>query len=138
MGRVPDDLGRHAQIARDEVEWLGEELAVRRLLHVAPDEVDAPDVLDARVGPSLLESYAVQIHADHVAAHARGDEGEASVARPHVEHVAAAEVLVPELVEEHGPQLERVTRRVPPEQAARLASHFDHGRSSGLGMRASG
>jgi hypothetical protein len=115
---VDDNLWGHAEVADDRVDWLVHELMVGRPLDVSDDEFGLPDVPDARVGACVLDLDSIHVHPRHLRPDARGDEGEAPFPRPDVEHAHPAEVLVPKLVEQHGPEGVGLPRRLPPGEGA--------------------
>ena len=75
----------------------------------------------------MLQFRAVEIDADHARARGRRDECEAPFAGPQVEDDPAAEVLMPELVEEHRSQGVRIPGRLPPRKRAAHADDLRHG-----------
>src|SRR5207244_11917441 len=72
--RVPHDFRRHAQVADDRADRIPGEFMVRRLVDIAEDELDVPEVADARVRAGVHEVRAVEVHPGDPRAGGHGDD----------------------------------------------------------------
>src|SRR5881397_2101685 len=140
--RVPHDFRRHAQVADDRVDWISGEFMVRRLVDIAEDELDVPDVADARVRPGVHQLRAVEVHPDDPRAGVCRGEREPPLSRADIQHDLSAKVLVPKLFHQHRTEGVGLFRRLPPRQRAALAHDVRHdvlGLSQGTrGIRGTG
>src|SRR2546426_4147221 len=124
--RVPHDFRRHAQVADDRVDRIPGEFMVRGLVDIAEDELDVPDVADARVRAGVHQLRAVEVHPDDPRAGVCSDEREPPLSRADIQHDLSAKVLVPKLFHQHRTEGVGLFRRLPPRQRAARAHDVRH------------